>query len=125
MFLSDLHINTFITISRQASVVYDVERVFINLNYMINNILRMFLLIPVQILYQHNTFRQAMLFSILSLVVGHWLRLLINVNYYLVYLGQVILSVANAMINLGAWKYIDSWFETEKRALAYSLAMII
>ena len=56
-------------ISRQASVVYDVERVFVNLNYMINNILIMFLLIPVQMLYQHNTFRQAMLFSILSLEV--------------------------------------------------------
>ena len=65
-----------------------------------------------------------MIAAVFFLVVGNWMRLLINLNYYLVFIGQTICSLSDSIVELALLIFVDKWFEVEKRGFAYTIVII-
>ncbi|KAL4479917.1 hypothetical protein ABPG74_020433 [Tetrahymena malaccensis] len=117
-------INTFNVISANVSDIYNVQPIVVNLNSLIQNILFLPVTLPVGYILEKYGMCISIYISSILVIIGVWLRVLINQNYYLVFLGHILMGLGIPFVQNMMTKLSLIWFRTEKRQMITQILMI-
>ncbi|KAL4509326.1 hypothetical protein ABPG72_018257 [Tetrahymena utriculariae] len=112
-------INTFNIISANVSDIYNVKPIVVNLNSLMQNILFLPVTLPVGYILEKYGLCVSIYISSILVIVGVWLRVLINQNYYLVFLGHILMGLGIPFIQNMMTKLSLVWFRAEKRKILF------
>jgi len=124
MFSNAIQWITFSPISDELKKIYDVPSLSVELN----SLLFMILFLPVGFPseYAIDTWgpRTGLFIGASFTLVGGWLRCLIDINFHLVYIGQVLSAIGQPFFMNVPAKLGAIWFKPEHRTMATTVASI-
>jgi hypothetical protein len=114
----------FVAIAQIIQDIYHVNAIEVTMLVLPFNIAILFLLVPYNILCNKYGMVIPTRLAVIVLIIGGWVRMLVNHNFLWLLLGQCIIAIGNPISLVGPPKIASLWFGDNQRAIATMLTSL-
>lgn len=118
-------LSTFTLFTPLLVEAYEIDLIAATMNYTTFTAFSVITTIPANYIIDTYGFKKSVLFGSSVMIVGVWVRIFINTNYYFALGGQVIISSAYSFIMNATPAIGAKWFNTSDRTLATTIGSMM
>jgi len=115
---------SFASIANTTRWAFGISEFMLVLSSMAGVVVYIPMALPASYIIERYGLRMAINAGVIITIIGAWMKVLIMEGFWLVILGQVIMSLAQPLIGNGITQVSNTWFAPAERAIATTVANI-